>query len=71
MQRGFWIALMAARGILFSTWGFFIPEKQVAISGMFNLENIPGPDRIVLVEALADVILGEAKPNPDHFTPAK
>jgi CubicO group peptidase (beta-lactamase class C family) len=50
---------------------FFVPERQVAVSGMFNLENIPGPDRIALAEAVADVILGEAKPNPDHFTTTK
>jgi serine beta-lactamase-like protein LACTB len=50
---------------------FFVPEKQIAISGIFNLEDIPGPERIALVEAIADVILGETKPNPDHFTPPK
>jgi CubicO group peptidase (beta-lactamase class C family) len=50
---------------------FFVPERQIAISGLFNLEGIPGPERIALAEAIADVILGEAKPNPDHFTPPK
>jgi hypothetical protein len=48
---------------------FFVPEKQLAISGLFNLEGIPGPERIALSEAIADVILGEKTPNPDHFSP--
>ncbi len=48
---------------------FFVPEKQIAISGLFNLEGIAGPERIALAEAIADVILGQTKPNPDHFTP--
>jgi hypothetical protein len=38
---------------------------------MFNLEGIPGPERIALGEAIADVVLGQAKPNPDHFSPPK
>jgi hypothetical protein len=46
-----------------------VPEKHLAISGSFDLEGIPGPERIALAEAIADVILGETKPNPDHFTP--
>jgi serine beta-lactamase-like protein LACTB, mitochondrial len=50
---------------------FFVPEKRLAIAGIFNLENIPGPERIALAEAISDAILGEAKPNPDHFTPPK
>ncbi|MGC2195009.1 MAG: serine hydrolase domain-containing protein [Terriglobales bacterium] len=50
---------------------FFVPEKQLAVAGMFNLEGIPGPERIALGEAIADVMLGEPKPNPDHFTPPK
>jgi serine beta-lactamase-like protein LACTB, mitochondrial len=50
---------------------FFVPEKQLAVAGMFNLEGIPGPERIALGEAIADVLLGEAKPNPDHFAPPK
>lgn len=48
---------------------FFVPEKQVAVAGMFNLEGIPGPERIALGEAIADVVLGETSPNPDHFSP--
>jgi len=50
---------------------FFVPEKQLAVAGAFNLEGIPGPERIALGEAIADVLLGEAKPNPDHFAPPK
>ena len=50
---------------------FFVPEKRLAVAGMFNLENIPGPERIALGEAIADVVLGETKPNPDHFSPPK
>ncbi|HST12048.1 MAG TPA: serine hydrolase domain-containing protein [Terriglobales bacterium] len=50
---------------------FFVPEKQLAIAGMFNLEGIPGPERIALGEAIADVVLGETNPNPDHFSPPK
>ena len=45
---------------------FFVPEKQVAISGLFNLEYIPATERIELAEMIADVILNEAKPNPNH-----
>jgi serine beta-lactamase-like protein LACTB, mitochondrial len=50
---------------------FFVPEKKLAVAGMFNLEGIPGPERIALGEAIADVILGETTPNPDHFSPPK
>jgi hypothetical protein len=50
---------------------FFVPEKQLGVAGMFNLEGIPGPERIALGEAIADVVLGESKPNPDHFAPPK
>jgi serine beta-lactamase-like protein LACTB, mitochondrial len=42
---------------------FFIPEKQVAIAAIFNLEDIPASERMVLAEAIADVILNETKPN--------
>jgi CubicO group peptidase (beta-lactamase class C family) len=48
---------------------FFVPEKKVSVAGLFNLEGIPGPERIVLAERIADVVLGEKSPNPDHFTP--
>jgi len=42
---------------------FFVPEKKLAVAGLFNLENIPGKARIELAEAIADVILGEKTPN--------
>jgi CubicO group peptidase (beta-lactamase class C family) len=48
---------------------FFVPEKRLSIAGLFNLENISGPERIALAEAIADVVLGERTPNPDHFSP--
>ena len=48
---------------------FFVPEKRLAVAGLFNLEGIPGPERIALAERIADVVLGEKTPNPDHFTP--
>jgi len=50
---------------------FFVPEKRLAVAGMFNLEGIPGPERIALGEAIADAVLGESTPNPDHFSPPK
>jgi serine beta-lactamase-like protein LACTB len=48
---------------------FFVPEKRLAIAGLFNLEEIPGVERIVLSEAIADIVLGENTPNPNHFGP--
>ncbi|HEV8479678.1 MAG TPA: serine hydrolase domain-containing protein [Candidatus Eisenbacteria bacterium] len=48
---------------------FFVPERDLAIAGMFNLENIPGGKRIALAERIADVLLDQKTPNPDHFTP--
>ena len=48
---------------------FFVPARDLAVAGIFNLENIPGPKRIALAERIADVLLGEKTPNPDHFTP--
>jgi len=50
---------------------FLVPEKQLAVAGMFNLEGIPGPERVALAEAIADVLLGLTTPNPDHFAPPK
>ena len=50
---------------------FFVLEKRLAVAGMLNLEGIPGPERIGLGEAIADVILDETTPNPDHFSPLK
>jgi len=34
-----------------------------------NLENIPGGKGIALAERIADVLLDQKTPNPDHFTP--
>ena len=48
---------------------FFVPERRLAVAGIFNLEGIPGPKRIALAERIADILLGEKTPNPDHFTP--
>ncbi len=42
---------------------FFVPEKRLAIAGIFNLEGISGTDRIRLAEAIGDVVLGERTPN--------
>jgi len=48
---------------------FFVPERDLAIAGMFNLENIPGSKRIALAERIADILLDEKAPNPNHFAP--
>lgn len=42
---------------------FFVPEKRLAIAGVFNLENIPGMERIQLAERIADVALGISAPD--------
>jgi len=46
-----------------SGMAFFVPEKHLAIAGIFNLQNISGAKRLSLFEAIADVVLGETKPN--------
>ncbi len=46
---------------------FFVPEKHVAIAGIFNLQDIDGGKRITLAEAIADVVLGQTKPNQSKF----
>jgi len=38
---------------------FFVPEKGIAIAGVFDLQNIEGPKRVALAKAIADVVLGE------------
>ncbi|HKA24833.1 MAG TPA: serine hydrolase domain-containing protein [Candidatus Eisenbacteria bacterium] len=48
---------------------FFVPERDLAVAGIFNLENIPGPKRIALAERIADILLDYKTPNPDHFSP--
>lgn len=42
----------------------FVPAKQLAIAGIFNLEEIPGTERIALVKSIADVVLGFAGAEP-------
>jgi hypothetical protein len=46
-----------------SAIAFFVPEKRLAITGIFNLQNISGVDRIELAEAIGDVILDQRTPN--------
>jgi serine beta-lactamase-like protein LACTB len=45
---------------------FFVPEKHIAIAGIFNVQNIPAEQRIKLVEGIADAALGEKKPFVYH-----
>lgn len=45
---------------------FFVPEKQIAISGLFNLEDIPAAERIALAKAIADVVLSDVALNSNH-----
>jgi len=37
---------------------FFVPQKRIAIAGLFNLQNISGATRVALAKAIADVVLG-------------
>jgi CubicO group peptidase (beta-lactamase class C family) len=37
---------------------FFVPERRLAIAGIFNLEEIPGTERSALAESIADAVLG-------------
>ena len=48
---------------------FMVPEKNLAIAGFFNLEEVPGTERIELAEAIADVVLGYRTPNNSQLTP--
>lgn len=36
----------------------FIPEKKFAVAALFNLEDIPGDQRVNLMMAIADAVLG-------------
>ncbi|HEY4355825.1 MAG TPA: serine hydrolase domain-containing protein [Acidobacteriaceae bacterium] len=36
----------------------FIPEKKFSVAALFNLEDIPGDQRVNLMKAIADVVLG-------------
>jgi CubicO group peptidase (beta-lactamase class C family) len=48
---------------------FMVPEKTLSVAGFFNLEEVPGTERIALVEAIADIVLGYGTPNRSQFTP--
>jgi len=50
---------------------FFVPEKRIAISGLFNLEDIPAAERIALAEAIADVVLGDVASIPGYSAPQR
>jgi len=42
---------------------FLVPEKRIAVAGIFNIQNIKGTTRLALAEAIADVVLGNKTPN--------
>ncbi len=43
----------------------FVPEKNIAVAGIFNVENIPGAARVDLVKAIIDATLEvRSSPNP-------
>jgi serine beta-lactamase-like protein LACTB, mitochondrial len=44
---------------------WFVPERHIAIAGVFNLQNISGSTRVALAKAIADVVLGEKTPDAD------
>ena len=46
---------------------FFVPEKRIAVAGIFNLQNIQGKGRIEVAEAIGDVFLGDKQPNVVHY----
>jgi hypothetical protein len=48
---------------------FFVPEKRLAVAGMFNLEGVPGPERISLGEAIAEP--SSARPRRIRIVPAR
>ena len=35
----------------------FVPEKRLAVAGIFNLEEIPTTERSALARSIADVVL--------------
>jgi hypothetical protein len=45
---------------------FFLPERHLAIAGVFNLEDVPGSKRGALAKAIADVVLGVPKSAPER-----
>jgi len=42
---------------------FLVPEKKLAVAGIFNLDNISGKRRIELAEAIGDIVLNEKTSN--------
>lgn len=49
-----------------SAIAFMVPGARIAVSGAFNLEEIPGRDRLELAEDIADVVLGYKQPVRKH-----
>ena len=43
---------------------FFVPEKQVAVAFLFNLEDVPGSERSKLARDITDVVLGYSPAEP-------
>lgn len=43
---------------------FFVPQKRIAIAGVFNLQNISGATRVALAKAIADVVFEDASAAP-------
>ena len=43
---------------------FFVPEKQVAVAFLFNLEDVPGSERSTLARDITDVVLGYSPAEP-------
>jgi len=37
---------------------FFVPESRLSVAGIFNVQNVPGGDRVALAKAIGDVALG-------------
>jgi serine beta-lactamase-like protein LACTB, mitochondrial len=45
---------------------WFVPEKHIAIAGIFNLQNISATTRVTLAKSMADVVMGEMTPAQKH-----
>lgn len=50
-----------------SAIAFMVPDTRIAVAGAFNLEGLPGRDRLELAEAIADVVLGYKEPVRKHL----
>jgi CubicO group peptidase (beta-lactamase class C family) len=50
-----------------SAIAFFVPKAGIAVAGAFNLEEIPGRERLELAEDIADVVLGHKTPVRKHM----